>query len=203
MLSFLTNLLFALTSLLSCLPLLFNPSFKMTRNVAYTHTRAHTHCTIALALLLPGNIVFCYPNRKRESMIYRRKMEKDDEWGYGAIDNTYTVCFAVSLLCCCPRAVCIKDSISSPMQGWNLLAATVCVRRQVTVVSTTLTMGSSQKISAPSCCVGPLPVFRSTKVTNNLPSQNKPARPKGTHDDFKSALFFSLSSNPMKGYVQQ
>lgn len=68
-----------------------------------------------------------------------------------------------SLLCCCARTVRIKDSISSPMQGWNLLAVTVCVGWQVTVVSTTLTMGSSQKISAPSCCVLPFPLLCSGK----------------------------------------
>lgn len=48
---------------------LFNSSFipfKMTRNV-------RTHCAIALALLLPGNIVFLLPK-------YTIKMEKDVEF---------------------------------------------------------------------------------------------------------------------------
>lgn len=58
-------------------------------------------------------------------------------------------CLFASLLCCCHYTVCIEVSISSPMQGWNLLAATVRVGRQVTMVTMYLSVNNNNNGQQP------------------------------------------------------
>lgn len=66
----------------------------------------YTHCTISLVLLLPGNIVFCCPNKKRQSQWHiawretGQEISRDDDKVW---HNTWTSvsCLFVPLRCCC------------------------------------------------------------------------------------------------------
>lgn len=149
-LSIFTDLLLSLMSLLSYLFSLLTPPFvpfKMTRNVHTLHhpsgaVVARQHC-----FLLPKQ------KKKTKSMIYSIKRERDRE----RYRETMIKCEitrghlfgCLSLLCCHHHTVCKEDSISSPMQRWNLLAATVCVGWQVTVGTMYLSVNSKNNRQQP------------------------------------------------------
>lgn len=101
-------------------------------------------------------------------------------------------CLFVSLLCCCHYTVCIEVSISSPMQRWNLLAATVRVGWQVTVVTMYLSVNNNNNGQQPEneCPILFCTVLSSAvlwHVMNNFPSKIK-----------QSNLGDTLMSNPLK-----
>ena len=76
-------------------------------------------------------------------------MESTERYREMVIKCEITHLLFVSLLCCCHYTVCIEDSISSPMQGWNLLAAAVRAGRQVTALTMYLSVNNDNNGQQP------------------------------------------------------
>lgn len=79
----------------------------------YAHTLTHK-CTITVVLLLPSNIVFCWPNRKKKKRASDHFHKHEGSYQVqGAWDREHLFC-CLSLCCAVTIIGCIKGSISSP-----------------------------------------------------------------------------------------